>query len=470
VANALELRGVRKRLGATVALDGVDLEIAAGEVVALIGENGAGKSTLLNVVAGSLAPDEGSVRTADGTRIGYIRQELSLCPHLTVAENVFLGREPARFGGIVVDTDAMRARSKALLTSFGRGEIDPDAVLGTLGPAARQVVEIARALETDATVLLMDEPTSSLERADVLRLFAAIRSVAARGVAVLYVSHFLEEVREIASRAVVLRDGKTVFSGALDAVSNADLVRHMVGRDDVASTETTVAPTDVVAMSVNGVRRSTFDVRRGEILGIAGLVGSGRTELLRAVLGLDPSKDGAVRIGGIETAARALEPSRAMDLGVGFLSEDRNREGLFPDLSVRENLTATRPEDRDVGRWIETLRIKVGDPEASIRTLSGGNQQKVLLARLLHQGATVLLLDEPTRGIDIGTKLEIYARLRSLASEGRSIVVVSSYLPELFAICHRIAVMARSGLTPARAVAEWTPDSILEAAIGERAA
>lgn len=466
--NVLELRDVRKRFGATVALDGVDLSVAPGEVVALVGENGAGKSTLLNVIAGSLAPD-GGARTVAAERIGYIRQELSLCPHLTVAENVFLGREPSRFG--VVDAEAMRDRSKALLETFGRGEIEPDAIVASLPPAARQVVEIARALAADASIVLMDEPTSSLERRDVERLFASIRSLAGRGVSVLYVSHFLEEVREIASRAVVLRDGRSVFEGSLAGVTNDELVRKMVGRDDVGFGRTESSPSETAeVLGVRDVRRSSFGLRRGEILGIAGLVGSGRTELLRAIFGLDAADDGSLRFGDVEIRARAASPSGAIARGVGYLSEDRNREGLFPDLSTRENLTMTRPGEREVARWIDALRIKVADADASVRALSGGNQQKVLLARLLHQGARILLLDEPTRGIDVGAKLDIYERLRALAAEGTSIVVVSSYLPELFALCDRIAVMSRSGLVPPRPASEWTADSILAAAIGARAA
>jgi len=461
---ALSLRGVRKRFGPTVALDGVDLEVGPGEVLAVIGENGAGKSTLLNVAAGAVSADEGEVSLlAPG--VAYIRQELSLFPHLTVAENILMGALPARRG--VIDRKSMASRARALLAEFGRPEIDPDEVAGRLSPASRQVVEICRALAMDARVILMDEPTSSLERADVDRLFAAIRSVCARGIAVVYVSHFLEEIREIAARAVVLRDGRSVWTGRLDEIPDDLLIRHMVGRpvETVFEGAQPVLPGEVV-LAVESVRNATFELRRGEILGIAGLVGSGRTELLRTLFGLDETEGGAMRIGGDPLDPRHRSAAGSIRLGLGYLSEDRLVEGLFPHLSVRENLTMTRLDRHDISNWILRLRIKASDLEAPVTTLSGGNQQKVLLARLLHQGASILLLDEPTRGIDVGTKAEIYELIRALAREGKAILMVSSYLPELFGVCDHLAVMNRGRLSPVKRIADWTPDRVLEAAIG----
>ncbi|MBX7187407.1 MAG: sugar ABC transporter ATP-binding protein [Vicinamibacteria bacterium] len=462
--NALSLRGIRKRFGGTVALDGVDLDVAEGEVLAVVGENGAGKSTLLNVIAGALEPDGGEVRPVPRS-VAYIRQELSLFPHLTVAENILMGREPSRFG--VIDGEAMAARARALLDEFGRPEIAADDIVGRLAPASRQVVEICRALAADARIILMDEPTSSLERADVVRLFASIRKLCARGIAVLYVSHFLEEIREIAARAVVLRDGRSVWAGTLAGVTDEGLIRHMIGRPVEAAFGDSApeAPGEVV-LSVVSIGGASFEVRRGEILGIAGLVGSGRTEMLRAVFGLDAVPGGELKIRDERVDARRLSPVASIRRGIGYLSEDRRIEGLFPHLSVRENLAMTRPEALDVGGWIERLRIKAGDVDDPVVTLSGGNQQKVLLARLLHQGASILLLDEPTRGIDVGTKAEIYELIRALAREGRAILMVSSYLPELFGVCDHLAVMNRGALSAVRPIDEWTPDSVLEAAIG----
>ncbi len=461
---ALSLRGIKKRFGVTVALDGVDLEAAAGEVLAVIGENGAGKSTLLNIVARSLQPDEGEI-VFEAPGIAYIRQELSLFPHLTVAENIFMGREPARWG--VIDREAMNARTRALLEEYGRPEIGPEDTVGRLSPASRQVVEICRALAADARVILMDEPTSSLERGDVDRLFAAIRKLCARGMAVLYVSHFLEEIREIARRAVVLRDGRSVWTGELGDIADDGLIRHMIGRpiETVFAPAEPHAPGEVV-LSVRSLANATFELRRGEILGIAGLVGSGRTELLRALFGLQPAGPGDLRIGDEQLEARRLSARASIERGLGYLSEDRRVEGLFPHLSVRENLSITRLQGGDIQAWIEGLRIKAADLEDPVGTLSGGNQQKVLIARLLHQGASILLLDEPTRGIDVGTKAEIYELIRGLAREGKTILMVSSYLPELFGVCDHLAVMHRGRLSEVRPIGSWTPDSVLEAAIG----
>lgn len=458
------LRGVRKRFGGTVALDGVDLEVAQGEALAVIGENGAGKSTLLNIVAGALDPDEGEVLLG-GARVAYIRQELALCPHLTVAENIHLGLEPSRWG--VIDREARASRTRALLDEFGRPEIRSDEIVGGLSPASRQVVEICRALARDARLILMDEPTSSLERADVDRLFGSIRKLCARGVAVVYVSHFLEEVREIADRAVVLRDGRSVWTGPLSQIDDDGLIQHMIGRpvEGVQGPSGSRSRGEVL-LAVDGVRNASFELSRGEILGIAGLVGSGRTELLRALFGLDATTAGTISLRGQRIASRELSACGSIGRGLGYLSEDRAVEGLFPHLSVRENLTMTRIGERDTDGWIGRLRIRVADVDGPISSLSGGNQQKVLLARLLHQRADVLFLDEPTRGIDVGARAEIYELIRSLAGEGKGIIMVSSYLPELFGVCDHLAVMTRGRLGEVRPIEAWTPANVLEAAIG----
>ncbi|MBV9879063.1 MAG: sugar ABC transporter ATP-binding protein, partial [Gemmatirosa sp.] len=464
---------------------------------ALIGENGAGKSTLMNVLAGALRPDRGTMRlggtpyapssqsAARRRGIALIHQELSLCPHLTVAENVVLGAEPARGGW--VDRAAARRRAAELLEPFDHPEIHPDRLVGELPLAAQQVVEISRALGADARVLLMDEPTSSFQRADTERLFAVIRRLAAQGIAVVYISHFLEEVREIADRYTVLRDGRSVDGGAIADVPNEHLIAQMVGRPMTGLFPERTRAAGEVIVSVDGLaappglREASFALRRGEILGIAGLIGAGRTELVRALFGLERPASGRVRVHGREVAIGA-SPAARLGTGFGYLSEDRKGEGLALPLSIADNLTATRLSATtrgagilDVGRqravarrWIDALGIRARTPDQPVRSLSGGNQQKVAIGRLLHQEADVLLLDEPTRGIDIGSKAQVYEIVSRAAEEGKAVLLVSSYLPELFGLCDRLAVMTRGRLSAARPIAEWTPQTVLAAAIGEQ--
>jgi ribose transport system ATP-binding protein len=491
----LVLSGLRKRFGATVALDGVDVDLAPGEVHALIGENGAGKSTLLNVIAGALTPDAGTMQVngasyapasplaARHAGVALIHQELSLCPHLTVAENVLMGLEPSHGGWL--DRAAMRREALRLLESFSHPDLAPDRPVGTLPIAARQVVEILRAIAAKASIVLMDEPTSSLPREDVTRLFALIRRLKASGVTVVYISHFLEEVREIADRFTVLRDGRSVATGTLTDVTNEALIAQMVGRPvDALFPDRAPAPREDVLVEVvdiaapPAVRKAAFRLRRGEILGVAGLVGSGRTETVRALMGLEPAESGEVRLHG-RRLSRTASPATRLAAGLGYLSEDRKGEGLALNLSLADNVTCTRytacstrgwlrrGAQRDQTRtWLEALAVKARSPWQAARTLSGGNQQKVALARLLHQDADVLLLDEPTKGIDIGSKVEIYRAIVDRAARGAGVVMVSSYLPELFGVCHSLAVMCRGRLTPARPIGEWTPESVMEAAIG----
>jgi ribose transport system ATP-binding protein len=490
----LNLSGIRKRFGPTVALDGVDLELRKGEVHALIGENGAGKSTLMNVLAGAIRPDSGHM-TLDGKPyapaspldarrhgIALIHQELSLCGHLTVAENILMGLEPATAGWL--DREAMARETAAALEAFHHPELRADRRVMDLPIAARQIVEICRAMAARASIVLMDEPTSSLPREDVERLFGVIRHLRERGVAIIYISHFLEEVRELADRYTVLRDGRSVASGELAGATNDRLIAHMVGRpmDAVFPDRDRDAPgaplfevRDVAAPPV--VHQASFTLREGEILGLAGLVGSGRTELVRALMGLAPVSAGEVRVRG-RGVARSSAPWSRIAAGTGYLSEDRKGEGLALTMSLADNITCTRlsacatggwirlgEQRRQAARWIDTLRVKARTPLQPARTLSGGNQQKVALARLLHQAADVLLLDEPTKGIDIGSKVEIYRAIVEAARQRKAVLVVSSYLPELFGLCDTLAVMCRGRLSAARPIAEWTPESVLAAAI-----
>jgi len=493
----LEIRGVAKRFGATVALDGVDLTLQPGEVCALIGENGAGKSTLLHVLAGSTRPDRGRMQIdgrpyapaspleARRRGVALIHQDLSLCPHLTVAENIVLGVEPSRWGWI--DGDAARKRTLTLLEHFGHPHLHPDRRVGALSIAAQQVVEICRALAADARILLMDEPTSSFQREDVDRLFVLIRRLAAQGMAVIYISHFLEEVREIASRYAVLRDGRSVDAGEIASVTNERLIGQMVGREMAGLFPKRTRPTrgDVV-LAVQDVaapptlKQASFELRRGEILGIAGLMGSGRSELVRALFGLEPGASGRIALQGRALGVHGVTPGARIQQGFGYLSEDRKREGLALPLSIADNLTATRLSAVSPGwgwldlkrqwaaarSWIEALRIRATDPMQPVRALSGGNQQKVAVGRLLNQDAELLLLDEPTRGIDIGSKAQIYETIARCAEQGKAVLLVSSYLPELFGLCDRLAVMSRGRLSPARPIEEWTPETVLATAIG----
>jgi ribose transport system ATP-binding protein len=489
----LRLSGVARRFGATRALDSASLEVQPGEVHALLGENGAGKSTLLGILGGLVRPDAGhlevagapyaprSPRDARAAGIALIHQELSLFPHLTVAENLLMGDEPAR--GPLFDRERALATTRQVLAEFGHEELRPDAVVGRLPIGARQVVEICRAMAQRARVVLMDEPTSSLPRGDVDRLFALVKRLAATGVAVVYISHFLEETRAVASAYTVLRDGRTVGTGPLASVANEQLIALMVGRtvSELFPARRAAPPGEVVlqvdGLAAPGVRDASLALRRGEVLGIFGLMGSGRTEMVRALFGLARPRAGAVRVHARER--RLLDPpARRLAAGVGYLSEDRKGEGLALPLSIADNVTLTRlgscarggildpraQREQATERALE-LDVRMRDAGQPVRTLSGGNQQKVALARIVHQQADVLLLDEPTRGIDVASKAQVYEAVARAAAAGRAVVMVSSYLPELLGVCDRVAVMCRGRLGPARAVSEWTPESMLEAAI-----
>ena len=495
----LVLKNIRKSFGPTLALDGVDLELREGEVHALIGENGAGKSTLMNVVAGSLQPDQGTMEL-DGRPytpenpldarthgIALIHQELSLCPHLSVAENVLMGIEPSRFG--LLDRDDLNARTNEVLQTFHHADIRPERRVGDLSVAARQIVEISRALAARARIILMDEPTSSLQRDDVQHLFTLIRKLSSEGISVVYISHFLEEVRQIADRFTVLRDGRSVSTGAIASVSDDELIAKMVGRAQqtlfparskhaAEPAETVLEVKDLAAPPL--LKNASFTLRRGEILGIAGLMGSGRTPLLRAIFGLDRVESGTITLN--KTAGRQSTPSMRLIEGVGYLSEDRKGEGLTLNQSLADNVTVTRfgscsrlgwldlgAQRKQTERLVSALKIKMRGVNQPVGSLSGGNQQKAVVARLLHQDADVLLLDEPTRGIDIGSKAQVYETIAACASQNKAVLMVSSYLPELFGMCDRLGVMSRGRLSEIRPIDQWTPETVLQAAIGTTA-
>jgi ribose transport system ATP-binding protein len=484
------MRGIRKAFGATVALDGVDLSVNAGEICGLIGQNGAGKSTLMSVLSGAQRPDAGEM-TIDGipftpespidarrAGVAMIYQELSLAPHLSVMENIMMGAEPTRFG--LVDWPRMRGLALRALEQLGHQDIFPDAPVGSLSVAAQQLVEIARAIASGSRVLVLDEPTSSLGRADVERLFALLRKLKTQGHAIVYISHFIEEVKDVADRFIVLRDGRNAGGGLTAAATHDDIVALMVGRTVGDLFPRSPRHQGEAILDVSGLEpgSASFTLHRGEIFGIAGVLGSGRTRLLRTVFGLEPVRSGRVRVGVYSGAA---EPHDRWRQGLGMLSENRKEEGLATALDVADNLTMTRLAPFGVAgllspkrqraaaaKWISQLEIKCAGPAQKAGELSGGNQQKIAIARLLHHDVDVLILDEPTRGIDVGSKAQIYGLIDALVADTtsgrpRAVLMVSSYLPELLGMCDRIAVMTRGHLGEAVPAGSLTEHELMMA-------
>lgn len=490
---AFKLTGIGKRFGPTIALDGVDLSAESGEVHALIGENGAGKSTLMRILSGVLRPDRGQMaldgrpytpsNPESGRRAGVsmIYQELTLAPDMSAAENIVMGREPSRFGWI--SSSDRRRIARQVLAQLGHESLPLDRPVAMLTTAEQQIVEIARALVGDPRILILDEPTSSLTRADTVKLFSVLGRLRDAGVSIVYISHFLEECREVADRFTVLRDGRSVGTGSMTETSVQEIIRLMVGREvtDVYPRRTRQSG-EVVFRADRMVgtpkpRGVSFELRKGEILGLAGLVGAGRTETVRTAFGLDRMESGMVVVKGREIE-RPI-PRRQIRSGVGFLSEDRKQEGLMTDQSLADNLILSdfRPVSRAgvlsasrvrqaADRWIDRLGIVARDGSQTVGELSGGNQQKVLLARLLHQDADILLLDEPTRGVDVGSKIEIYDLIGDLAARGSAVLFVSSYLPELLGVCDRIGVMHRGVLAEIREVGDWDEHELIRVASG----
>ena len=489
----LRIEKIRKSFGGTHALKSVSLDVAAGEVHALIGENGAGKSTLMKILSGAYQPDAGEVFLngapyaprdplhARRSGVEMIYQELNLAPHLSVEENILLGVEPSRLGW--VDRKTRREKARRVLAELNRADMPLDGPIHTCSIAQQQMVEIARALLGSPQVLIMDEPTSSLTQVDTENLFQAIARLKARGVSIIYISHFLEEGKRIADRYTVLRDGETVGSGEMPEAHLAEIIHLMVGREleeiypDVPHQ---IGEPILEVTNLAGARRpndATFTLRKGEILGIAGLIGAGRTETLRTLFGLDPVRFGEIKLRGRRVH---LSPPRALSSGLGLLSENRKEEGLMLNLNLSENLTLPRlkpfsraglldiaDQRRITEEWMDRLRVRARSALQSIAELSGGNQQKIAIGRLLHSQSEILLLDEPTRGIDVASKAQIYELIGELAGAGKSIIFVSSYLPELLGVCDTIAVMCRGRIVEVRPAREWTEHSIISAAIGQ---
>ncbi len=474
----LQLEDVSKQFGGVTALDGVSLELRAGEILALLGENGAGKSTLIKILAGVHLPDSGAVKldgkrveirdVSDADRLGIrvIHQELSLAPNLTVAENIFLGREPGRWGWL--SRRRMERDAKVLVEGLGLDEIrNVDTVVSTRSVAHRQLVEIARALSGHARILILDEPTSSLSETETEALFVTLKRLRGQGVGIVYISHRLEEIARLADRITVLRDGRCIGTQPTSQLNQRELVKWMIGRDIQNYFHRPTCRPGAVALEVEGLRNSgvrgaSFVVHHGEILGVAGLVGSGRTELSRAVFGIDPVHSGRILIEGRETRIRS--PRDALDAGLVLVPEDRRKDGLVMIQSVAFNLALpwaaewnpgivpnTRKRREIVDRAVREFGIKTTDTEQAIESLSGGNQQKVLVGRWMERRPKVLILDEPTRGVDVGAREEMFAIIRALVENGVAVLLISSDLAEVMAMSHR--VMLYRGGSPLKTVA-----------------
>ncbi len=494
----LEVRGLRKEFPGVVALDGVDFRLLPGEVHALMGENGAGKSTLIKVLTGVHPVDGGEVLLAGGpvritgpaqaqqVGISTVYQEVNLCPNLSVAENVFIGREPRRFG--LIDWAAMRRRAAELVRDLDL-DIDVGAPLNSYSLAVQQLVAIVRAVDVSAKVLILDEPTSSLDRDEVRQLFTVMRRLRDQGVAILFVSHFLDQIYEICDRMTVLRNGRLEGEYLTSELDRTRLVSRMIGAELAGldglgggkRRERTAPATEPVFLQADGLTRrgavEPYDlaVRSGEVIGLAGLLGSGRTEAARLLFGADRSDGGTLRIEGAETALRG--PRDAIAHGIAFCSENRKTEGLVGELTVRENIVLalqaargwTRPLSRTAQdglalRWIRALDIRPANPETPVRNLSGGNQQKVLLARWLITDPKLLILDEPTRGIDIGAKAEIQKLVARLAEDGTAVLFISAELEEVLRLSHRVGVLRdRRMVAQLDNDGELTPERVMAA-------
>ncbi|GAA2630507.1 sugar ABC transporter ATP-binding protein [Streptomyces vastus] len=487
----LALRGIGKSFLGVRVLDGVDLQVRPGEVHAVVGENGAGKSTLMKVVSGVHQPDQGTVEFAGAPRtfrspreaqqagIGIVYQELTLLPERTVAENVWLGREPLRRG--LVDRRAMLSHTAGLLASIGEGSLPPDTRVGRLGVAQQQVVEIVKALALDARLLIMDEPTAALADHEVDQLYALVRRLQEHGIGVLYVSHRLKEVFDLSSRITVLKDGRAVATLDTADTSADQLVRHMVGRELSSYYPDPAKPQELgpVRLTVRGggnrkLRGIDLRLRAGEVLGVGGLQGSGRSALARALFGAAPFSTGQVTVDG--ERVRLHSPRAAIRAGIAYVSEDRKGEGIVAEQSVLDNALlagrAVRPGR--LGRGARTARVRellaavelrAAGEDQEIRFLSGGNQQKVVLARWLALAPRILLFDEPTRGIDVGAKSAIHDLVRRLARDGAAVLMVSSELPELLGMSDRIIVM-RDGRIAGELPAGATEEEVVALAVG----
>ncbi|MCU0906519.1 MAG: sugar ABC transporter ATP-binding protein [Rhodobacteraceae bacterium] len=493
---ALRMRGITKAFPGVVALSDVDLTVGFGTIHAIVGENGAGKSTLMKVLSGAIAPTAGTIaiagaevrlrRPADAQRLGLrmVHQELNLAPDLTVAENVFLGRMPKRWG--MVDRSRMLADTQALLARLG-AQIAADARLGDLPISQQQVVEITKAYAANPRIIVLDEPTSSVSEAETAALFGILRRMKSQGVAIIYISHRLREVLEIADEVTILRDGRMIDSRPAAGITAPQMIRHMVGRDVGNVFPKSPAVIGATVLQVEGLSDGrhftdmSLDVRQGEILGVTGLVGAGRTELARVLFGLERPTAGRILVRGRAVSFRS--PADAVRAGIAYVPEDRKAMGIVPAMSIRENVSLPilrrmsragwirSRQDAELARgYVRDLGISPPDPERQIRLLSGGNQQKAVIAKWLATRPSVLILDEPTRGVDVGAKAEIHRIVGDLVAGGMAVIMISSELIEVIGVCDRVLVMRdgrAAGLLDRAALRE---ERIMALATGEDAA
>ncbi|HLI95933.1 MAG TPA: sugar ABC transporter ATP-binding protein [Candidatus Baltobacteraceae bacterium] len=494
----LEMRGIGKSFPGVRALDGVTLDLYSGEVLALVGENGAGKSTLMKILAGAQPADSGDIlidgkpagitspRTAEQAGVGMIYQEFNLVRSLNAIDNIVLGYEPER--GIFIDERAARERATSVFAELGI-TLPLNVEASRLSVAQQQMVEIAKVLSRHARIVVMDEPSAALTDREIDRLFEIIKTLKAKGTGIIYISHRLEELPRIADRITVMRDGRVIETRPMSQFPPDEIVRAMVGRrlDSHFPDLPDVAADAPVMLAIRDLARPpmvdgvSFQVRRGEIVGLAGLIGAGRTEIVRAIAGADVPNSGEVDIEG--TILHARNPRDGISAGIAFITEDRKAQGLVLGMSVRENVTLAhlgqfvdrdllinRAKEEDVTeKYIEELRIRTPSPEQIVNNLSGGNQQKVVLAKWLLGKAKVFLFDEPTRGIDVGAKAEIYNLMVNLARGGAAIVMVSSELPEVLGMSHRILVIRGGRIVREFSRSEATPDAVIAAAAGAAA-
>jgi ABC-type sugar transport system ATPase subunit len=488
----VQLQGISKRFPGVLAVDDVNLDIYPGEVHVVAGENGAGKSTLMKLLSQVERPTRGEIlingqpvhfhgpKYAQSLGVSMVYQEFALAPHLTIAQNMFLGQEPMRLG--LIDRSAEVRQARALLQRVGLN-IDPRRLVSDLSVAEQQMVEIAKSLALDAKILIMDEPTATLTGREIEELFAAIRQLTARGIAILYISHRLDEIFRIADRVTVMRDGRVVATLPRNEIDEQKLIRLMVGRDLEHLYPKPATSIGEVVLRAEGITRShvlhncSFEVRAGEILGLAGLVGAGRTELARAVFGADPRDGGTIWLDGRQLQIKT--PHVAIAHGIGYLTEDRKRNGLALNLGVDQNITlANLPmlaglldlgkEKRIAVRARDQLKIRTPSIRQRVELLSGGNQQKVIVARWLETKARVLFFDEPTRGIDVGAKAEMFELIGTLAQDGHAIVLISSYLPELLNMCDRILVMREGHIVGSVDRTQFSEERIIALATGAK--
>lgn len=472
----VDMKGIQKHFPGVHALKNVRLDLKAGEVHALMGENGAGKSTLMKILSGVYTRDEGSVkllgedvvftgpRAAQDAGIGIIHQELSLMNDLTVAQNIFIGREPRlSFGRL--DEAALNRQAAEIFTSMNL-DIHPKTMVSTLTIAKQQMVEIAKALSYQSKVLVMDEPTAALNDTEIDELFTIIRRLKNEGVGIIYISHKMDELNRIADRVTVMRDGETVATAEVATTPTSEVISMMVGRSlkvekvDIPDLKDAEIALEVINISRgHAIRNVSFSVKKGEILGFAGLMGAGRTEVARAIFGADTKETGTVKVHGVEVSIQ--NPADAVAAGIGYLSEDRKHFGLATGMNVRANIAMTSLDKftnkfglldesgmkTTAQKFIKKLDIRTPSDTQEVGFLSGGNQQKVVISKWLLRDCDILFFDEPTRGIDVGAKVEIYKLMRDLADQGRAIIVISSELPEILRLSHRIAVMCEGQLT-----------------------